>query len=574
MSYKALYRKYRPQVFEEVVGQGHITTTLKNQIMDNKITHAYLFAGIRGTGKTSTAKVFARAVNCQQRADGNPCNSCSVCTKALAGNLMDIIEIDAASNRGVDEIRDLREKVKYPPSTGKYRVYIVDEVHMLTMEAFNALLKTLEEPPSHVVFILATTEPHKLPATILSRCQRFDFKRISVSDIVSRLKSVVELTEIEVDEEALELIARNADGALRDALSLLDQCLAFERGKKLTVDRTVSILGMASFELLVKISEGIINRDAGRCIQLLNSAVDEGKDIGQLFKDLICHFRDLLITKTSDVTIVETSGERAQILKNLVQKMETNTLIRIINVLTEAESKAKWVSQPRIYLEVSIIKLCRPSMDASLEGLQERVAQLENILLKEGLPKTNTIERDYKEEKVIAESIEKIDEDKSKFTEEMPLIESIEKGENAESEEKKEKNTQDICHEKEIKLEQIEGRWNEILKNLEKSKKGFFTLIKDARPLKINGMNLIIGCGSLHGIYQDIVNRKENIETLQDIIHSITGMKLDIKIENIENVSKSPHKEEPPEVFDLAVEAKKIFGEDLVEVIEEFQEGM
>jgi len=574
MSYTALYRKYRPRVFEEVVGQEHVTITLKNQIMDDRITHAYLFAGIRGTGKTSTAKIFARSVNCLQTIDGNPCNSCSVCNKAISGNLMDIIEIDAASNRGVDEIRDLREKVKYPPSTGKYRVYIVDEVHMLTVEAFNALLKTLEEPPSHVIFILATTEPHRLPPTILSRCQRFDFKRISVEDIVNRLKHVGEQAGIEVDEEAVELIARNADGALRDALSMLDQCLAFQRGNRLTFDRVISILGMAPFEFLIKMSEGIVNSNTVSCIQLLNNAVDEGKDIGQLFKDLIYHFRDLLIIKTSDVSLVAATGERAKVLKNLSEKMEVNTLIRIINVLSEAETKAKWASQPRIYLEVSIVKLCQPSMDASLEGIKDRILRLENMLLKERLPQADTFKIDYPKEKVIEKTEEKADRDDSKLTGEMAVVKTTEEENDVEIVKKNESSKKDICKREEVKLGQVEGIWDEILKHLERSKKGFFTLIKDARPLKINGMQLTIGCGSLHGIYKDIVNSRENIELLQEIVYSRTGMNLEIKIEHDEDVSECSHPQEPLKDFDLAEEAKRVFGEDLVEVIEEIQEGI
>lgn len=561
MSYVALYRKYRPKVFEEVAGQEHITTTLKNQIIDNKIAHAYLFAGTRGTGKTSTAKIFARAVNCPERVDGNPCNSCSICRKALDGTLMDIVEIDAASNRGVDEIRELREKVKYPPSTGSYRVYIVDEVHMLTVEAFNALLKTLEEPPAHVIFILATTEPHKLPATILSRCQRFDFKRIPVTRIIERLRHVVLETGINMDEEAIEIIARNSDGALRDALSLMDQCLSYSRDGKLTADRVLSALGMASSEFLFGMSEYIAGRDSIGCIKLLDRAVREGKDIGQLFKDLISHFRNLLVAKVSDTSLLETTRERAEAFRKMADGLDVNTLIRIINVLSEAEAKAKWSTQPRIYLEVALIKLCQPSMDVSLEGLQDRIARLEDIIFNRGAVQAQTPVAPLREIRDRTKFEEKISE------EQQGPIERVEGDCTPEAAEV-------AHHEKGKGMQQIEEIWIKVLEDLEKSKKGLYTLLKNSRPFELKGTQLVIGCSSLYGIYHDIVNSKENIEALKKAVKSRTGMDLEIRIQSIEDAPKESQSKAPPEEFDLVEEAKKVFGEDLVQVIEDLQEGI
>ena len=296
--HKALYRSYRPQNFEDVVGQEHIIRTLKNQIENNNVGHAYLFSGTRGTGKTSTAKIFARAVNCENSINQEPCNECEVCRDILNDNVMDVVEIDAASNNSVDDIRELRESVKYSPTKAKYKVYIIDEVHMLSQGAFNALLKTLEEPPSYVIFILATTEPHKIPATILSRCQRFDFKRVTVKDMTDRMKKICNEENIEVEEKALNLIARNSQGALRDALSILDQCISFS-DNKIEYKDAVELLGTVNIEQLFEMAQSIIDQDTKRSLQILNEFVVWGKDIRNLINDLIDHFRNLMVCKVS-----------------------------------------------------------------------------------------------------------------------------------------------------------------------------------------------------------------------------------------------------------------------------------
>ena len=297
--HKALYRVYRPQKFEDVVGQEHITKTLRNQIENNNIGHAYLFSGTRGTGKTSTAKIFARAVNCLESKNQEPCNNCDVCKDILNDNIMDVVEIDAASNNSVDDIRELRESVKYSPTKAKYKVYIIDEVHMLSQGAFNALLKTLEEPPSYVIFILATTEPHKIPATILSRCQRFDFKRVTVKDITSRMQRICAEENIEVEEKALNLIARNSQGALRDALSILDQCISFG-DEKIEYNDVVELLGTVNIEQLFDLAQYIIDQNTKESLKVLNEFIIWGKDIRNLINDLIDHFRNLMICKVSN----------------------------------------------------------------------------------------------------------------------------------------------------------------------------------------------------------------------------------------------------------------------------------
>ncbi|MGL4876845.1 DNA polymerase III subunit gamma/tau, partial [Paraclostridium dentum] len=296
--HKALYRAYRPQTFKDVVGQEHIIRTLKNQIQNNNVGHAYLFCGTRGTGKTSTAKIFARALNCQNSVDEEPCNECEVCKDILSDNIMDVIEIDAASNNSVDDIREIRENVKYTPAKCKYKVYIIDEVHMLSQGAFNALLKTLEEPPSYVIFILATTEPHKIPATILSRCQRFDFKRVTVKDMSIRMKEICDDVNVVVDDRALNLIARNSQGALRDALSILDQCMSFSEND-IEYKDVVDLLGTVNIEQLFEMAEYVIKEDTKKCLEILNEFVVWGKDIKNLIDDLIDHFRNLMVCKVS-----------------------------------------------------------------------------------------------------------------------------------------------------------------------------------------------------------------------------------------------------------------------------------
>ena len=379
--HKALYRAYRPQTFKDVVGQEHIIRTLKNQIENGNVGHAYLFCGTRGTGKTSTAKIFARAVNCIDSVNEEPCNECEVCKDILNDNIMDVIEIDAASNNSVDDVREIRENVKYTPAKCKYKVYIIDEVHMLSQGAFNALLKTLEEPPSYVIFILATTEPHKIPATILSRCQRFDFKRVTVQDMSSRMKEICEDVNIEVDERALNLIARNSQGALRDALSILDQCMSFS-DDKIEYKDVVDLLGTVNIEQLFEMAEYVIKEDTKKCLEILNEFVIWGKDIKNLIDDLIDHFRNLMICKVSTELdeIISLPEETIEQLKAQSSLIETNDIIRILNILSETQDNIKSSSNPRVLAEVSIMKLSQPMFDESKESLIKRLANLEEII--------------------------------------------------------------------------------------------------------------------------------------------------------------------------------------------------
>lgn len=379
MSYTALYRKFRPAEFEDVKGQDHIVTTLKNQIRSGRIGHAYLFCGTRGTGKTTVAKIFARAVNCEHPVDGSPCGECDMCRNIASGAYMNVVEIDAASNNGVDNIRSIREEVEYRPAQGRYKVYIIDEVHMLSIGAFNALLKTLEEPPEYVIFILATTEVHKIPVTILSRCQRYDFRRITIDTITARLKELMIKEQVEVEERAVRYIAKAADGSMRDALSLLDQCIAFHIGEKLTYDKVLDVLGAVDTDVYSALLRRMIDRDVKGVLKTVNELVMEGKEPAQLTTDFTWYLRNLLLVKSSDnmEDVLDVSTENLAQLKEEAQMIENDTLIRYIRIFSELSNQLKYATQKRVMMEVAFIKLCRPEMEVEQDTLLERIRALE-----------------------------------------------------------------------------------------------------------------------------------------------------------------------------------------------------
>ena len=379
MSYTALYRKWRPTSFEEVRGQDHMVKTLKNQINSGRIGHAYLFCGTRGTGKTSIAKIFARAVNCEHPVDGSPCGECSMCRQIAEGASLNVVEIDAASNNGVENIRDIREQVQYPPTDGRYRVYIIDEVHMLSIGAFNALLKTLEEPPSYVIFILATTEVHKIPITILSRCQRYDFKRISIDTIAGRLAELTQAEQIDVDDRALRYVARAADGSMRDALSLLDQCVAFHFGEKLTYDNVLEVLGAVDNRVFSKLFQAVLASDTKACIREIEEMIIQGRDLSQLVNDFVWYMRNLLIAKTTDEPgdMLDMSEENLAVLKEEAAGVDTETLMRYIRIFSELSGQLRYASQKRILVEIAFIKLTTPSMEQNLDSILQRITLLE-----------------------------------------------------------------------------------------------------------------------------------------------------------------------------------------------------
>ncbi len=380
MSYTALYRKFRPDSFTDVKGQDHIVTTLKNQLRANRIGHAYLFTGTRGTGKTTIAKIFAKMVNCENPTEDGPCGDCRICKAIAAGASMNVIEIDAASNNGVDNIREIVEEVSYSPAEGKYKVYIIDEVHMLSIGAFNALLKTLEEPPSYVIFILATTEVHKLPITILSRCQRYDFKRISIDTIAGRLQDLVLAEGVQVEEKALRYIAKTADGSMRDALSLLDQCIAFHLGKELTYDKVLDVLGAVDTEVFSRLLRHVLERDVLGCIQLLEDIVMQGRELTQFVTDFTWYLRNLLLVQSSDnlEDVIDMSSDNLKRLKEEAAMVEMDQIIRYIRIFSELAGQIRYASQKRILIEIALIKLCKPDMEVEQDALLDRIRQVED----------------------------------------------------------------------------------------------------------------------------------------------------------------------------------------------------
>ena len=387
MSYTALYRKFRPQDFEDVKGQDHIVTALKNQVKANRLGHAYLFTGTRGTGKTTVAKILAKAVNCEHPVDGSPCNECETCKRIAEGSSMNVFEIDAASNNSVSNIRDIVEEVAYSPTEGKYKVYIIDEVHMLSASAFAALLKTLEEPPAYVIFILATTEVHMIPITILSRCQRYDFRRISIDTIAGRLQELMVKEEISVEEKALRYVAKAADGSMRDALSLLDQCIAFYLGENLTYDKVLQVLGAVDNEIFSHLLRAVIAHDVTEAIGVLEEMVIQGRDLNQFVIEFTWYMRNLMLVKsdTNMEDVLEVSSEHMALLKEEAAMEKDEVLMRYVRIFSELSNQIRQSSQKRVLIEIALIKLCRPQMEQDYEAIVDRLDIVEHKM-EEGIP--------------------------------------------------------------------------------------------------------------------------------------------------------------------------------------------
>ena len=380
MSYTALYRKFRPAEFSEVKGQDVVVKTLQNQIKSDRIGHAYLFTGTRGTGKTTIAKIMAKAVNCENLVDGNPCNECETCKSINAGASINVRELDAASNNGVDSIRQIIEEIEYPPTEGRFKVYIIDEVHMLSTGAFNALLKTLEEPPSYVIFILATTEVGKIPVTILSRCQRYDFKRISIETIADRLRELCEREQIIADDKAIMYIAKAADGSMRDALSLLDRCNAFYLDEELSFDNVIKCLGAVDTEVFSRLLRYILNRDVNGAINTLDEVITGGKEIRQFVADFMGYLRNIMLLKSSSdmADVIEVSSENLKLIQEEAKIITEDEVIRYIRILSELDNQIRYASNKRVLVEIAIIKLCRPAIEPDVSEIMGRLEKLES----------------------------------------------------------------------------------------------------------------------------------------------------------------------------------------------------
>ena len=540
--HKALYRVYRPKNFSDVIGQEHIVRTLKNQIENNNVGHAYLFCGTRGTGKTSTAKIFSRAVNCTNLHNDEPCNECENCREILEDKTMDVVEIDAASNNSVDDIRELRENVKYSPAKAKYKVYIIDEVHMLSQGAFNALLKTLEEPPSYVIFILATTEPHKIPATILSRCQRFDFKRVTVKDISSRMRYICEKEGIEADEKALNLIARNSQGALRDALSILDQCISFE-GNKISYNDVIELLGSVNIEQLFDLAESIIKENTKKSLQILNDFIIWGKDVRNLVNDLIDHFRNLMVCKISNDLdeIISLPEETIDLLKQQAETIDTNNLIRILNILSEAQDGMKISSNPRVLMEVTMMKIAQPMFDESKEALIKRIENLEQKI-ESGNIKVNHISTN--------QTVDNFNENNQQNNN------TVEKQEDENIEYENLKGD-------DIKL--VEKSWKKILQKMKEDKNQVIrALLQDVDSFNISEDTLYIIFTDNYSFAKSRLDSPATIQYVEKVIREVLNRSFSVKIalkSQLSNLNTQIKKEDKGEQI-----LKNIVSEDILEV--------
>ncbi len=546
MAYKALYREWRPKDFQEVIGQDHISITLQNALISGRVAHAYLFSGPRGTGKTSSAKILAKALNCASGPTATPCNRCEMCEKITQGISLDVMEIDAASNRGIDEIRDLREKVKFAASEGRYKVYIIDEVHMLTTEAFNALLKTLEEPPSQVVFILATTEPHKIPGTILSRVQRFDFKRIAVPDILHRLKEVARELDGEIDDDALLLIARKAEGGMRDALSLLDQCYGI--GDHLDRNKVLDVLGALKEEEIFTLCEAVIQGDIVRVISLLDELILEGKDPGQILKEIIENLRNLLIIKAAGVEnqLVYVSSEQKPKLIEQSSKINIGKLTELITMLIKSESDLRFSTQPRITLEVALITACSGDNLAALA--KEDQLPLKSVSAAQG-PFTPASD--------VQTTPEQIKQPTSGVRIQADIQPVIQADSQADSQRAVAKHKVT-----EINLAQVKQEWKRLLETVKKTKIGTYAFLVESLPIGLNDGILILGFKESHNFHRDKISQPDNKLVVEEALFSVMGYQLGIKCviagENANDIDQD----------DLVSQTVKVFGKALVEVRE------
>ncbi len=507
MSYIALYRKWRPLLFEDVVGQEHVVKILKNSVCTGRIAHAYLFCGTRGTGKTTMAKIFSRAINCLNPNHGDPCNECDICKGILSGNLLDVIEIDAASNNSVDNVREIRDEVIYTPSRARFKVYIIDEVHMLSPGAFNALLKTLEEPPAHAVFILATTEPHKLPATILSRCQRFDFRRIPTDSIMDRLYKISQASGVDLKKDASKLIAKMSDGALRDAISILDQCISVGN-KEICYNDVLGVVGIVNDAFIGELVDAINASDINLILQMIEKLVMDGKDITRFVSDMVLYYRNLLICKITGAPedILDVSGELLDRMKKQCLALEQNEIMMIIKEFSSLESGLKWSAHPRTMLELSIIKICDGSYSPDKNSILERLAVLENRI-------NNT---DFTVKK-----------DSDGSTAQGKKATEASKG-------KKAQKSEAHCENGDSKISSADlktiDNWKNIVEELKKSgRMVLYTNLLDTKAVEMDSRIIGIVFKKANGFSKMILSKPENLELIEEILKGRLGREVRVK---------------------------------------------
>ena len=525
MGYTALYRKFRPLTFSEMVGQEHITRTLKNQIIANRVGHAYLFNGGRGTGKTSAAKILARAINCLNPKDGEPCNECEICKGAISGSLTDIVEMDAASNNSVEDIRSIREEVNFLPTKAKYRVYIIDEVHMLSTGAFNALLKTLEEPPEHVKFILATTEPQKLPATILSRCQRFDFKRISNEDIIKRLEIVCKESDIEITEEALNIIATLSEGAMRDALSILERCIQ-DGENKIDEDKIKDLVGIPKTVFVHEIVEAIIKYNVDKALITVNQVLEDGKDISNLLWEIVKYIKDILLYKATNHVELYSEEEKNKI-KEISDMADKERLIQLVYNFSELENEIKYSTQKNIVFQAGIIKLCSKISTNHSGDIEQRVDKIENYLRNHSV-NTNNMRPQINTEIKMAYDINK--STTQNITRETKKVTNPSK---------------EINHKTSTYSNKVEEYWPQIVNDLKQNGKiVLYTNLINTKAKEINDMTVGIEFpNGLTSFGRTILEKQENIKELTNLVSMASGKPMNIKyIVNTGNVEQTEEK--------------------------------
>lgn len=556
MSYLALYRKWRPMVFKDVVEQEHVVKTLANSVMTGRIAHAYLFCGTRGTGKTTTAKIFSRAVNCLNPVDGDPCNECEICVGILNGSILDVVEIDAASNNSVDNVRDIRDEVVYTPSKAKYRVYIIDEVHMLSTGAFNALLKTLEEPPSHVIFILATTEPHKLPATILSRCQRFDFRRITVGSIEKRVEYIAKESGVKIRKDAATLIAKLSDGALRDAISILDQCISLGK-EELTHEDVLKITGIVKDNFVSETVEYIINKQVEEVLKQIDRLVMNGKSLSLFVSDLIFYYRNLLICSTTKnpEEIIDASEDAIVKMKEQCRKLETFELVAAIKELSSLEAALKWSAHPRILLETALIKMSEDNLNLKDSFIADRVEALEKKL-SDILAKGISVKVDSEGEK------------KGKGAKEFSKGTDSEEGDKA-SKNTGEKNDNKAGNKKGSLNQRTAGSmeglkiWEDVLKEIKDfGRMALYTCLVGTKIIEIDDKFIGVVFGDGQGFSKIHLTRPENVEFVEEKLCKHLGREVKIKcIDETEIIDNK--KEEKDEFLKKAEHIAKEFDANL-----------
>ena len=546
MSYKALYRKWRPMIFEEVMGQEEVISTIKAQIRSNSIPHAYLFTGTRGTGKTSTAKILSRAINCLNPVDCNPCNECSICKGILDESILDIIEIDAASNNGVDDIRELRENVKYPPATAKNKVYIIDEVHMLSSGAFNALLKTLEEPPKNVIFILATTEPHKIPATILSRCQKFDFKRIDSETTLKLCLKICDSMEISYEESAINLIVKNSDGSARDALSLLDRVINGTE-RHITYDDTLKLLGIVVDDFLVKITDFLIEKDSKNIFISIEEFFQSGKNLNYFIKRLVYHFRNLLMGKSGVEleNILNESSNYTENVKRQSQKFSTNEIIRIIDITSRLEGELKYSSQGRIAFEVAMAKIMNPIFDDSEGGLLSRIEKLEKQIKEGNFTFSNSYREDPKKKEKDNAEIKNDDIENNDFKKVVNSSKS-----------------EDFIN--------IKNSWENLLTSIKERSVKIHAFAIEGTPVSVEEGKFILGFEDCFGFHVEMLLRPENKRIVEEVLSQKIGKSLMLECEFLSNIKEENSKDEEESKIDDVSKINEFFSEmsDKIEIIE------